>query len=115
MIVLGILLAVVPFVFAALRAASTQNDFRYFWLALASSLMAAFMLGLSGGPMRESRRLMRSLFAATATTFAVGVMVGGKNPTSVFIVALGFAICSTAGVALFLRARAGNTGTSKPD
>ena len=115
MMMLGILLGVVPFVFAALRATTTGNDFRYFWLALASTLMAAFILAVPGRPMPAARRTVRALIAATVTTFVVGGRVGGANTVSVFIVALGFAICSTAGVALILRARAHETATSTPD
>ena len=115
MMVLGILIAAVPFVFAALRAVTTGSDFRYFWLALASTLMASFMLGFEGRPMKASRRVFRAFLAATVTTFVVGQRVGGANNTSVFIVALGFAGCSTAGIALFLRARTSEAGPSAPE
>ena len=115
MVVLGILLAAVPFVFAALRAVTTGSDFRYFLLAVASTLAVAFMLGLKGRTMRESRRVLRALILATVTTFIVGQKVGGANNVSVFIVALGFAICSTAGITLFLRARAGDGAPPSTD
>ena len=105
MMVLGMLLAAVPFVFAALRAATTGNDFRYLWLALASTLMAAVMLALRGHRMPEWRRLMRALFSSTAAAYSTGFLVGAANPISIFVVALGFAVCSTAGIALIVRTR----------
>ena len=109
MLVLGILIATVPFLFAALRAATTGTDFRYFWLALASTLMAAFMLAVRGRSMPEHRRIIRALISSTAAAYITGFQVGGANRTSVFVVALGFAICSTAGITLIIRARATNS------
>ena len=106
MMVLGILVAAVPFVFAALRAATTGTDFRYFWVALASTIMAALMLAVRGRSMAEYRRIIRALLASTAGAYTTGFAVGAANATSVFVVALGFAVCSTAGIALILRARA---------
>ena len=106
MMVLGILIAAVPFVFAALRAAMTGTDFRYVWLALASTAMAALMLAVRARSMPEYRRIIRALLASTAGTYTTGFAVGAANAISIFVVALGFAVCSTAGIALIVRARA---------
>ena len=113
MTVLGILIAAVPFMFAAIRAATTGTDFRYVWLALTSTLLAAIVLGIHRRGVISIGRALLALCAATVGAYATGVIVGAANPTSMVIVALGFAACSTVGLALFLVARAARHGTTE--
>ena len=105
---LGIFIASVPFVFATLRAATTGTDFRYFWLAMASTLGAALVLAIAnrarprstGVVVRGAFALLVAAGAAAVTAFALGA---GSAP-ALAIVALAFASCSAVGLALAIRA-----------
>lgn len=105
----GILIASVPVVFAILRAATTGTDFRYFWLALASTLGAAVILATANRARPQSPgRVVRTAFAllvAAGAAAATGFALGGGSAPALIMVALGFATCSAVGLALALPAR----------
>ena len=94
----------IPFVFALLRAISTGTDFRFVWVALASTLGAAIVLAIPNrvGADRPGRRLLVFLAATVAATVA-GLAQGAQSMQAVLFVALGFAVCSAAGLSLLAR------------
>ena len=108
--IIGLLIASIPFGFAALRAATTGTDFRYFWLALTSTLGAACMLVVANRARPKSPGLVvRAVFALIAATGAAAVtafLVGAGSLPALIVVSLGFAACSAAGLALALRSGA---------
>ena len=106
--ILGLLLAAIPFAFAVLRAVTTGTDFRYLWVALASTVAAASVLSLRNpGTRPRTGRVSAAVLAATAAASAMGFAQGAESVPAVLFVALGFAICQTGGLALIFRARAG--------
>lgn len=100
---LGTLMAAVPFLFALLRAVSTGTDFRFVWVALASTLGAIVVLAPDRvGASRTGRRLL-ALVAATAAAAGAGFAQGAQSAPAVIFVALGFAACSAGGLSLLAR------------
>lgn len=101
--VLGGLILAVPFLFASMRAASTGTDFRFVWVALASTLVAIVVLAPNRvGASRTGRRLL-ALVAATAAAAGAGFAQGAQSGPAVLFVALGFAACSVVGLSLLAR------------
>ena len=99
---LGILIAGIPVAFALLRAVTTRTDFRYLWLAAASTVGAAIILGVAR---RASApvRLSLSVVGVTCITSLTGFAQGATSAPAVAFVAVGFAVCSSAGLALAAR------------
>lgn len=110
----GLIIAGIPVGFATLRAITTGADFRYFWLALASTLGAAGMLMIANRARPEPPGLVVraafALFTASGAAGVVGFAQEGSSLPALIVVALGFATCSAAGLALVLR-----PGTSRAD
>lgn len=107
MMMLGLLLAAVPFAFAVLRAAGTGTDLRYVWVALAAAVASWAVLIFSGrGARPTASRAAAALVAATAAASVAGFVQGAQSVPSVLFVALGFAICEAGGLSLVRRARA---------
>lgn len=108
--IIGLLIAAIPVGYAGLRAVATGTDFRYVWLALASTLSAAFILVVAnrarphspGLVVRTAFVLLAAMGAAEITAFALGA---GSAP-ALAVAALGFATCGSAGLALALRSGA---------
>ncbi len=104
---LGFLVASVPVIFALLRAITTGTDFRYFWLALASTLGAALILVTMNRTVTQPHgtmvRIAFALLVATGTTGVTGFALGGGSAPALIVVALGFATCSAVGLGLALR------------
>ncbi|MEO8521996.1 MAG: hypothetical protein ABI603_11565 [Acidobacteriota bacterium] len=105
--IVGLLIASIPVGFAALRAASTGTDFRYLWLAVVSTLGAAFVLVIANRRRpRSPGVVVRAALALLVAAGAAGVTalaLGAHSLPAVLVVALGFATCSAAGLALALR------------
>ena len=105
----GILIASVPVAFAILRAGTTGTDFRYFGLALASTLGAVVILAAANRAQSQSPGLVvRTAFAflvAAGAAAVTGFALGGGSAPALVAVALGFATCSAVGLALALPAR----------
>jgi hypothetical protein len=100
---LGGLIVAIPFLFALLRAVSSGTDFRFIWVALASTLAAAIVLAPNrSGAARTGRRLL-ALIAATAAAAGAGFAQGAQSAPAVLFVALGFAICGVGGLSLLAR------------
>ena len=106
---LGLLVAVVPFAFAARRLIATGNDLRYAWMALASALCAAVILVWPGARTAWSRtRLGVAAIAAAACAAAVALLLGATAGSGIAIVAIAFGLCSAIGTGLIVRPRAGD-------
>lgn len=106
--VIALILLLLPFAFGAIRLATTGDDERYVWLALASCIVAV-ALNIRGIPPREPMRAPRFMLTLTACTVAAslaGYLVDARNVLAIGIVAFAFALCSTLGLALFARVRA---------
>ena len=103
----GLLLVAVPFVFGALRALSTGTDFRYVWIAVATTITGwiALKAGLSTNKVALGR-LMVAIVASTLVATAVGFAQGASSVPAVLVVGAGFAICSSVGFYLLFRGRA---------
>lgn len=104
--IIGLLIACIPIGFAAVRAAATGTDFRYFWLALTSALSAACILVVANLARPQSPGLVvRAVFALLAAAAVVAVTafsLGAGSAPALIVVAFGFASCSAAGLALAL-------------
>ena len=108
MMILGLVLAVLPLVFGALRAATAGADLRYVWVAVASTVVAVAVLAIrrgAGAP--TAGRVLAALLGAATVASVTGFLQGATSVPAVLFVALGFAICEACGLALMLRARAG--------
>lgn len=100
----GILIAAAPVAFAAIRASTTGTDFRYFWVALVSTVSAGSTVALartarhptSGLVARMAIAVFVAIGASAVTSFAVGA---GSAP-GVLMVSCGFALCSGVGLTL---------------
>ncbi len=109
--IIGSLIAAVPFGFALIRAATTGTDYRYLWLAMASTLAAGLMVGLARRANRgSSGRLVRvalAVFAAAGASGVTAFALGAGSAPAVLVVSFGFAVCSGVGLALAAQPRAG--------
>ena len=108
-VVLGVLLAVAPFVAALIRFSQTGTDVRYFWVALAAFL-GAFTVLLIGkaGTQRKYVVLRLSLVAfAVSTLLAVlaSRLAGANAAFGIWAVAIVYALFTTAGQTLYSLSR----------
>ena len=107
----GLLIASIPVAFALLRASETGTDFRYFWLALASTLGAVLMLVVASRARPQSPGLIVraafALFVAAGAAAVTAFALGAGSVPALIVVAFGFATCSAIGLALALRVPSG--------
>ena len=93
-----------PFVFAAIRAFTTRSDLRFLWMALASLVGAALILRLGQPRVREGRGrfglTIIAFFGAVLFGGAAALLLGARSAVSVWLVATGFALCISGGLAL---------------
>jgi len=107
--ILSIVVAVLPFAFAVIRAVRTDGqDVRYTWVALAA-LGGATAVVAAGWLRRRRVNAAARLFAAmflTATLLALvaALFVGTHFGAGVLVVASSFRFCSAAGYQLHLLA-----------
>jgi FtsH-binding integral membrane protein len=101
---LAILLGAMPFAFGVLRALTTGTDFRYLWVAIASSVGANGVLRLAKAGERTPRAVVAlwaiALVIATLLAGMVAYYVGARNSAALWIVALSFALCSATSASL---------------
>ena len=103
---LGLLVAVVPFAFAARRLIATGNDLRYTWMALASALCATLVLVWPGTRTAWSLpRLGVAAIAGAACAAAVALLIGATAGSGIAIVSIAFGLCSAFGTGLVVRSR----------
>ena len=104
----GLLLVAVPFAFGILRAMSTGTDFRYIWVALASTVTGAIALKAVGGTQPLTLgRISIAVIAATLAASAVAFAQGATSLPAALTVAIGFALCGSVGLAMVFRSGAG--------
>jgi hypothetical protein len=94
-----------PFLFGLLRAATTSNDFRYFWVAAASLFGAAVVTAAARGQMRRPRVAVACAVGAfivgTLCAIAAGMLLGTRLGPGLLVVASSFAFCCAIGCLLF--------------
>lgn len=107
--VLGALAMSAPLAFGAIRAATTGSDFRYLWVALASSASAVLVMALGGANHRSMRGIVSlagfAFLVATLDAGMTGVLLGARSGAAVGIVSCAFAFCSAGGLALRVLSR----------
>ena len=100
----GVLIAAIPVAFGALRAATTGTDFRYLWVALASSVAAGIVAvqnrGTAAASSSPARRIVRSAVAGAAAAALTAFALGGRSAAAVLTVSVGFGACSGIGMVL---------------
>jgi hypothetical protein len=105
---LGLLVAIIPVGFGALRAITTGSDFRYLWVALVSSVAAGVALTATRRfPSRWLASVAVAVVAATIAAAGAAFALGGRSVPAVLFVAAGFAVCSGVGLAWATRPSAG--------
>lgn len=106
---LSIVFAALPFAFGLFRAARTGSDFRYFWVALASSCGAAAILMLtrqSGRGLRIAVLLSAAAFVgATLCALFAALALGTTMGLGILVVAGSFGFCFAIAAGLQVRAR----------
>jgi hypothetical protein len=103
---LGLMVAAVPFAFAARRLFATGNDLRYTWMALAATFCAAAVLAWPGTRSAWSAaRVGVAASAAAACAAAAAILLGATASSGIAIVAIAFGICSALGTGLVVRRR----------
>ena len=79
--VFSVVAAMVPFMFALIRAVTTGSDIRYFWMALAAAL-GAVVVSVTAGRGRTSARVfgpaVTALLLATLLAGLTGYMLGAR-------------------------------------
>lgn len=94
-----------PFLFGLLRAATTSNDFRYIWVAVASLVGAGAVTAAAGKRMRQPRVAVAvsaaSFVVATLVATSAGIVQGTRFGPGLLVVASSFAFCCAVGCALF--------------
>jgi hypothetical protein len=97
---LSILFAVVPFAFALVRAFRTGNDFRYVWVALASSLGAAAVIAVGTADRRKpwaALPLTAGAFVmATVCALFAAFLLGTTAGLGMLVVGSAFGFCYAA-------------------
>jgi hypothetical protein len=106
-VLLGVLLAAIPFAFGSLRAFSTGTDFRYLWVALAAAVAAAAVLRWVASDARHGAAVFGIALIASALAASVaGFALGARSAPAILVVAFGFAMCEAGGFTIAIRARA---------
>jgi hypothetical protein len=93
----SILFAAAPFAFAAIRAVTTGNDFRYVWVALAGFCGAAAVMAPARARVHTPNAAVAASAAvfACATTLAViaALLLGTRLGPGILVVAAAFGGC----------------------
>jgi hypothetical protein len=98
MVFVSVLLAAVPVIFALIRAVSTGDDVRYFWLAGAAILGSMVAMrpwrGPSGPTHISLLRALGAVAAGSACAAATALLTGATAGPGVAIVAIAFGLCT---------------------
>ena len=101
---LSIVAAAIPFVFALIRAARTGDDFRYFWVALASVAGAALAM-TTAKAFTKPAAVAVVLVVATVFAVAAAVLMGTTLAVGMLVVGFAFGSCFAASALLLMLAR----------
>jgi len=107
---LALVLLATPFLFGLLRLVTTGTDWRYLAVAIASTLGATVVLRRRSQVTAVVRHLVAAFLSATILAAVAALAVGARSAVSVAVVSIGFALCSVAGAAILVRARARSSG-----
>jgi peptidoglycan/LPS O-acetylase OafA/YrhL len=108
-VVLGVALALAPFVAALIRFVQTGKDLRYFWIALAAFLGALIVL-LIGNAATQRKNVVRRLAAiafivSTLLAVLAARLLGATAAFGIWAVAIVMALFTTAGQVLYSLSR----------
>jgi peptidoglycan/LPS O-acetylase OafA/YrhL len=108
-VVLGVALALAPFVAALIRFVQTGKDVRYFWIALAAVLGALIVL-LIGKAATQRKNVVRRLAAiaflvSTLLAVLAARLLGATAAFGIWAVAIVMALFTTAGQVLYSLSR----------
>ena len=100
----SIFLMATPVGFGIVRAYTTASDYRYIWVAIASSLGVALVMWIRTAARASSTTSILAFAIATLLAWTVAMVTGAK-PVPALMVASFFGFCSAAGAALSVRSR----------
>jgi hypothetical protein len=100
----SILLMAAPIVFGIVRAYTTASDYRYIWVAIASTLGVGLVMWIRKAAQASSTTSILAFVIATLLAWTVAMVTGAK-PVPALMVASFFGFCSAAGAALSVRSR----------
>lgn len=101
---MSIFLMAVPIGFGVVRAYTTASDYRYIWVAIASSLGVAVVMLIRKAARASSTTSILAFVIATLLGWSVAMVTGAK-PVPAFMVAVFFGFCSAAGAVLSVLSR----------
>src|ERR1700681_1250546 len=108
-VVLGVLLAVAPFVAALIRFTQTGTDARYFGVALAAFLgaLAVMLIGKAGTQTKKVVLRLAAIAFLVSTLLAVlaARLAGANAAFGIWAVAIVYALFTTAGQVLYSLSR----------
>ena len=108
-ILVSIVFAAIPFAFGLIRAVQTRSDFRYLWMAIASSLAAVIVVAIGKARGRASGGILvlsaATFLVAALVAASVGYMFGARSAVGVGIVSAAFAFCFAVSYAIAARSR----------
>jgi hypothetical protein len=108
-VVLGVLLAIAPFVAALIRFTQTGTDVRYFWVALAAFLgaLAVMLIGKAGTQTKKVvLRLAAMAFLVSTLLAVLAARLAGANAAfGIWAVAIVYGLFTTAGQVLYSLSR----------
>jgi peptidoglycan/LPS O-acetylase OafA/YrhL len=108
-VVLGVLLAIAPFVAALIRFTQTGTDVRYFWVALAAFLgaLAVMLIGKAGTQTKKVVLRLAAIAFLVSTLLAVlaARLAGANAAFGIWAVAIVYGLFTTAGQVLYSLSR----------
>jgi hypothetical protein len=110
MTTLAFALLAMPLLFGLLRWVSTASDWRYLAVAVASTVGAIAVMKWRRPAGVTVLRVLVALIIAALLAALTAVALGARSSTSIGVVAIGFALCSGSGAALWERGRRASSG-----
>ncbi|MGK2960956.1 MAG: hypothetical protein ACSLFK_02280 [Gemmatimonadaceae bacterium] len=94
----SVILGALPVTFALIRAITTGNDLRYFWLA-GAALIGSMAVMLIGRDKSRQRRVsvgrgLGAVIAGAAGAITAALLQGGRAGLGVAIVGISFGVCT---------------------
>lgn len=111
---LGVVIVAIPVAFGVIRAV-VAGDFRYVWVALASTLGAELVWLIAKHRGSLLGRTFVVLVVSMALATAAGLLLGTRLALGLIVVAGGFAACTAAGYCVLVRSAKLETGPFSAD
>ena len=110
MTTLALALLAAPLLFGLIRLVSTASDWRYLAVVVASTVGAIVVMSRRSPAGGAVLRVLVAVVGAALLAAITAVALGARSSTSIGVVAIGFALCSGSGAALWVRARGASSG-----